>query len=69
MSYEPIRERSIVSPVFDLREFAKRVVRIGIDAAEDKTDMKERVMIAYEDGHLTAEEAEVLIVARGLMEQ
>ena len=60
-------ERNIVSPMFDLRAFAKRVVMLGIDAADDKTDMKERIMTAYEHGHLTAEEAEVLIVARGLL--
>lgn len=71
MTFEPPRtrhERNILSPMLDLRSFAKRVVMLGIDAAADKTDMKGRIMLAWEHGHLTEEEAEVLIVARGLLE-
>lgn len=33
---------------------------------DDPSEMKHRIMIAYEHGHLTAEEAEVWIVLRGL---
>lgn len=62
MSAEPI----ILAPVFDLRAFTKRLIEPCIEAAADPSDMKERIMIAYEHGHLTAEEAEVWIVLRGL---
>ena len=62
MSAEPM----ILAPVFDLRAFTKRLIEAGIEAATDPSDMKERIMIAYEHGHLTAEEAEVWIVLRGL---
>lgn len=55
-----------MSAVFDLRAFAKRLIEAGIKAADDPSDMKERIMIAYEHGHLTAEEAEVWIVLQGL---
>lgn len=70
MSFEPPRKRTeIRNPVFDLRSFASRIVLVGIDAAEGSADMKERIMIAWEHGHLSADEAEVMIVERGLAEQ
>lgn len=57
----------ILAPAFDLRAFAKRMIEAGIEAAKgDPSDMKERIMIAYEHGHLSAEEAEVWIVLQGL---
>lgn len=53
--------------VFDLRAFAKRIVEAGIVGAKgEPSEMKARIMIAYEHGHLTAEEAEVWIVLQGL---
>ena len=61
-------ERAILNPVFDLRAFAKRIVVMGIDACDEPAEMKARIMWAYENKMLTAEEAEVLIVLRGLME-
>lgn len=57
------------APVFDLRAFAKRMVEAHIwSVQDDPSEMKYRIMIAYEHGHLTAEEAEVWIVLRGLEE-
>lgn len=37
-----------------------------IDAETDPTERKARIMIAYQTGHLTAEEAEDWIVLQGL---
>lgn len=55
------------APVFDLRAFSKRMVEAHIwSVRDDPSEMKHRIMIAYEHGHLTAEEAEVWIVLRGL---
>lgn len=57
----------IIAPVFDLRAFVKRMIEAGICAAkDDPSEMKARICIAYEHGHLTAEEAEVWIVLQGL---
>lgn len=62
-------ERPHSAPVFDLKAFAKRVVTLGIECAKgDPSEMKHRIMVAYEHDHLTAEEAEVWIVLQGLEE-
>ena len=53
-------------PTFALADFARRMVLLGINAAQDETDMKQRIMIARLDGHLTFEEAERMISERGL---
>lgn len=55
------------APVFDLRAFVKRLIEAHIwSVRDDPSEMKHRIMIAYEHGHMTAEEAEVWIVLRGL---
>lgn len=55
------------APVFDLRAFTKRMIEAHIGSERgNPSEMKHRIMIAYEHGHLTAEEAEVWIVLRGL---
>lgn len=42
---------------FDLSAFSKSVVLAGVlAAADDKAVMKERLMLAYECGHLTEDE-------------
>jgi len=57
------------APVFDLRACTKRLIEAHIwSVRDDPSEMKHRIMIAYEHGHLTAEEAEVWIVLRGLEE-
>lgn len=62
-----MNEQPIAAPCFDLRAFAKRMVETFIEfAKDDPSEMKTRIMIAYEHGHLTAEEAEVWIVLQGL---
>lgn len=53
---------------YDLAGFAKRLICALIDAAPDLTEKKQRIMIAYEHGHLTAEEAEDWIVLGGMVE-
>lgn len=43
------------------------MVVAGIEAAkDDPAEMKARIMIAYEHGHLSSEEARVWIVLQGL---
>jgi hypothetical protein len=55
--------------IFPLADFAARVVWAGVAAARhDPTEMKQRMMIAYEHGHITAAEMDVLIPALGLTE-
>jgi hypothetical protein len=55
--------------IFPLADFAARVVWAGVVAVwHDPTEMKQRMMIAYEHGHITAAEMDVLIPALGLME-
>jgi hypothetical protein len=62
-----IHDPDIIAPVFDLRAFTKRLVEAAIvSAQDDPSEMKARICIAYEHGHLTAEEAEVWIVLQGL---
>lgn len=51
---------------FDLAAFAKRTVLGGIDAATNKAERKERIMLARQCGFLTDEEAEEWIVAADL---
>ena len=52
---------------FDLSDFARSVVLAGIlDAADDKGVMKERLMLAYECGHLTQEETRQWVRDYGL---
>lgn len=54
-------------PTFDLRAFARRVVLDGItDARGDPTEMKRRIMLARQCGHLTDQEAEEWIAMTGL---
>lgn len=53
---------------FDLKEFARRLVCTLIDHETDLTEKKQRIMIAYEHGHITAEEAEDWIVLGGMVE-
>jgi len=55
--------------IFPLADFAARVVWAGVAAArQDPTEMKQRMMIAYEHGHINAAEMDVLIPALGLTE-
>lgn len=52
---------------FDLTRWAKLFIEGLIRAAaDDPSEMKARIMIAREHGHLTAEEAEDWIVLAGL---
>ena len=52
---------------FDLPGFAKSVVLAGIlHAADDKGVMKERLMLAYECGHLTEDETRQWVRDYGL---
>jgi hypothetical protein len=52
---------------FDLSRFAKRLIERLIEAARhDPAEMKHRIMVAWADGHLTAQEAEDWIVLAGL---
>ena len=54
---------------FDWRAFADRIVWAGIRAARhDPEEMKHRLMIACEHGHIAAEEMDTLIPALGLAE-
>ncbi len=43
------------------------VVVALIEAETDLTEKKQRIMVAYEHGHLTAEEAEEWIVLGGMV--
>lgn len=53
---------------FDLADFARSCVLGGIlAAADDKGEMKERICLAWQCGHLTAEEAHEWIVKHGLV--
>lgn len=58
------RECNVVS----IGEALRRVVLRLIDKETDPTERKARIMIAYEHGHLTAEEAEEWIVLQGLQD-
>lgn len=54
---------------FDLAAFARRLVWAGIRAARhDPTEMKQRLMTAYEHGHLGADDLDFLIPVLGLTE-
>ena len=66
MIFERILERLKPARTFDRAGFAKRMVLMGIDAADDPTDMKQRIMTAREHGHLSDEETTAMIRDRGL---
>ena len=52
---------------FDLAGFAKRAVMEGILAAsDDKSIMKERIMLARQCGHLDDDETRLWIIQHGL---
>lgn len=66
MQHEAIPSERPRGP-FDLADFARSAVLGGIlAAADDKGVMKERVMLAYECGHLTKEETRRWVVDYGL---
>lgn len=53
---------------FDLAAFARSCVLGGIiAAAHDPSEMKERICLAWQCGHLTEEEAHEWIVRHGLV--
>lgn len=53
---------------FDLAGFARSCVLGGIlAAADDKAEMKARIGLAWQCGHLTADEAHEWIVRHGLV--
>jgi len=56
----------VTSTHLDLRIFAKRLIERFIEIEADPSEKKHRIMIAYQHGHLTAEEAEDWIVLGGL---
>ena len=58
-----MHECEVISIGGALRQIVLRL----IDAETDPTERKARVMIAYQHGHLTAEEAEDWIVLGGLV--
>lgn len=53
---------------YDLAGFAKRLTIRLIEAETDLTEKKQKIMVAYEHGHLTAEEVEEWIVLGGMIE-
>lgn len=53
--------------VLNIGPVLRRVVLRLIDQETDPAEKKQRIIIAYETGHLTAEEAEDWIVAAGLI--
>lgn len=55
-------------PTFDLGGFGRALILSLIETAPDLTEKKQRIMIAYETGHLTAQEAEDWIVLGGMVE-
>jgi hypothetical protein len=61
-------EADVRSGTFDLAGFARDLVLRLIDGELDLTEKKQRIMIAWEHGHLTAEEAEEWIVLGGMVE-
>lgn len=60
------RRSSKAATSFDLSAFSKRIVLSAIEGAESDGERKARIIIAYQHGHLTAEEAEEWIVLQGL---
>lgn len=62
----PSPARKATGSVIDPIELLDRAAGLGITDASDKTGMKERIMIAYEHGHLTPFEARVLVLTLGL---
>jgi hypothetical protein len=59
----------ITPETFDLGGFCRGLISALIKAARnDPAEMKARIMIAWEHGHLTAQEAEEWIVLAGLVE-
>jgi hypothetical protein len=61
-----IQDTAPASNVVSIGPALRRVVLRLIDAETDPTERKIRVMIAYQTGHLTAQEAEDWIVLQGL---
>lgn len=53
---------------FDLGDFARGLVVRLIEIEPDLTEKKQKIMIAWEHGHLTAQEAEDWIVLGGMIE-
>ena len=52
---------------FDLNAFARQSVLAGVQQAiDDPAEMKARIMLAFECGHLTAEEARAMIIKHKL---
>lgn len=65
MRHEPILPAQ--TGKFNLSQFARDVVVSGImGVADDKPEMKARIMQAYEHGHLTGEQVTALIASHGL---
>ena len=59
----------VVAPdPFDLAGFWRALILGLIERETDLSEKKARIMIAYEHGHLTAEEAEDWIVLGGMVE-
>jgi len=52
--------------VISISSHLRAIVLRLIDAESDPAERKARIMIAYQHGHLTAEEAEEWIVLQGL---
>lgn len=52
---------------FDLQNFARRAVMCGImEAVDDPSEMKFRILLARECGHLTDDQAREMIAAHNL---
>lgn len=66
MTFSPPRAPIAFCTDFDPAELNERAAGLGVTAATDKTDMKERIMRAYENGQLTPFETRVLVLAWGL---
>ena len=55
--------------VISIGDALRRLVLRMIDAEDDLTEKKARIMIAYQHGHLTAREAEDWIVSGGMADR
>jgi len=66
MRHDPIPSQR-ESGAFDLKAFAKRTVEQGILAAsDDPAEMKFRIMLARQHGHLSDDETRLWITQHGL---
>jgi len=61
-------EADVRGDAFDLGGFARQLVTRLIELDPDLTEKKQKIMIAWEHGHLTDRQAEDWIVLGGMIE-